>query len=65
MAGMPPTEQTTRAYSSSKTDVPKALADAQTLLAKARDLSASLAKHNLTLTVPAATTKPTTSSEPR
>jgi hypothetical protein len=65
MAGMSVTEQTTRAYSSSKTDVPKILADAQALVGKARDVSASLAKYNLTLTVPAATSKPTTSSDPR
>jgi len=52
MAGMPPTEQTTRAYTSAKTEVPKAIAEANALLGKARDVGASLAKYNVTLTVP-------------
>jgi hypothetical protein len=66
MAGMSPTEQTTRAYTSAKTDVPKAIADAHALLAKARDVAASLAKYNITLTVPPPpAARSTTSAEPR
>ena len=52
MAGMSPTEQTLRAYNESKTDVPKAVADVNALLAKANALSSTLAKYNLLLTVP-------------
>jgi hypothetical protein len=54
MAGMWPTEQTIRYYNESKTDVPKAVADVNALLAKANALSATLVKYNLMLTVPAA-----------
>ena len=52
MAGMGPTEQTTRGYTEAKTEVPKALADANALVMKAAALSAALAKHDITLTVP-------------
>jgi len=65
MATMAPTEQTTRAYNDAKSQVPKVLADATALVARARDVSASLAKYDITLTVPPATPKTTTSAEPR
>ncbi len=59
MGGMPATAQTLDAYKRAKTEVPKALEEAQALLGKLQTLSASLAKHNITLTVPpAATAKP-------
>jgi hypothetical protein len=51
MAGMPPTEQTTRAYASAKAEAPKVYADAAALVTKARDLSATLANYNITLNV--------------
>ena len=63
MATMPVTEQTTRAYNDAKSQVPKALADARALVARARDVSTSLAKYNITLTVPAVVTKATTSEQ--
>jgi hypothetical protein len=53
MAGMWPTEQSMRAYTDSKSEVPKVIADANALLAKASALSTTLTQHNLTLTVPA------------
>jgi hypothetical protein len=52
MATMTPGEQTTTAYSQVKADLPKAVADLNAVIAKAAPLSASLAKYNLTLTVP-------------
>ena len=53
MAGMSPTEQTTRAYASAKAEAPKIYADAATLVTKARDLSATLANYNIMLNVAA------------
>jgi hypothetical protein len=59
MGGMWPTEQTTKAYTEAKVKVPKAIADANALIAKAQALSTELAKYNVTLTVPAVpSTKP-------
>jgi photosystem II stability/assembly factor-like uncharacterized protein len=52
MATMSPGEQTTTAYSQVKADLPKAVADINAAIAKAVPLSASLARYNLTLTVP-------------
>jgi hypothetical protein len=52
MAGMQPTEQTTKAYTEAKAQAPKIFAEAAALLDRAREVSASLAKHNITLTVP-------------
>jgi photosystem II stability/assembly factor-like uncharacterized protein len=52
MGGMWPTVQTTKAYTEAKTKTPKAIADANALLARATELSTTLAKHNVTLTVP-------------
>jgi photosystem II stability/assembly factor-like uncharacterized protein len=53
MGGMVVGEQTTRAYSEVKAQLPKVIADLNLAIAKARDLSTALAKFNLTLTVPA------------
>ena len=52
MGGMWPTDQTMKAYADSKTQIPKAIADLNALIAKASTISATLARHNLTLTVP-------------
>jgi photosystem II stability/assembly factor-like uncharacterized protein len=52
MGGMWPTEQTMKAYSETKTKMPKAIADANALIARAQTLSTHLASYNLTLTVP-------------
>ena len=52
MGTMWPTEQILRAYTDSKAELPKLIAEAQGLLTKASALSTALAKHNLTLTVP-------------
>ena len=52
MATMTPGEQTTTAYSSVKADLPKAIADLNATIAKAATLKETLAKYNLTLTVP-------------
>jgi len=51
MGGMPPTAQTQDAYKRAKAEVPKAIAEAQAFLLKMQTLSASLAGHNITLTV--------------
>jgi hypothetical protein len=48
-----PTEQTERAYTEAKAEVPKAITEANALLVKAAPLSGALAAHKLTLTVPA------------
>jgi hypothetical protein len=52
MGGMWPTEQTTKAYAEAKTKLPKAIADANALIARAQALSTQLATYNITLTVP-------------
>jgi hypothetical protein len=52
MGGMWPTEQTMKAYSETKTKMPKAIADANALIARAQTLSTQLANYNVTLTVP-------------
>jgi hypothetical protein len=51
-AGMPVTEGTTRAYTEAKSQAPKAVADLNAAIAKAAALSPTLARYNLTLTVP-------------
>jgi hypothetical protein len=53
MGGMWPTAQTTRAYDDAKAMAPKAFADANAVITKTAALSATLAKHKLTLTAPA------------
>ena len=55
MGGMWPTEQTMKAYSEAKLEVPKAINDANALFVKAAALSSSLAKYNVTLTAPTPT----------
>jgi hypothetical protein len=62
MGGMAVTSQTLEAYKRAKTEIPKTLEEAQALLTKLQTLSATLARHNITLTVPApaATAKPST-----
>jgi hypothetical protein len=60
MGGMPATEQVMRAYNDAKTQMPKAIADANAVFAKAATLSPTLAKYNLTLTAPAQVKPPAT-----
>jgi hypothetical protein len=52
MGGMWPTKVTLDAYDEAKKGVPAAITEANALITKAQALSASLAKHNITLTVP-------------
>jgi hypothetical protein len=52
MATMPVTASTTRAYSEAKTNVPKAIVDANALFAKGAALSGSLATYKLKLEAP-------------
>ncbi len=52
MGGMWPTEQTMRAYTESKAEVPKAIEEVNALFGKAAGLAATLAKYNLSLTAP-------------
>jgi hypothetical protein len=53
MIGMPATSQTYDAYKRAKAEMPKVLEEAQAIVGKAQTLSAALAKHNITLEVPA------------
>ena len=53
MATMPVNEQTTKAYTEAKAQVPKAIVDANALFARAAALSTALAPYKLTLTAPA------------
>jgi hypothetical protein len=53
MATMPLTEQTTKAYTEAKTQVPKAILEANALFARADALSKALAPFKLALTAPA------------
>jgi hypothetical protein len=52
MATMPASEQTTKAYTEAKAQVPKAILDANALFARAAALSTALAPYKLTLTAP-------------
>jgi len=52
MAGLSPTEQTLRAYSESKVEMPRAVAEANSLFVRAAELGKTLATYNLTLTAP-------------
>jgi hypothetical protein len=52
MGGMWPTEQTLKAYADAKVQLPKAIADANTLFSKGTALSSSLAKFNVALAAP-------------
>lgn len=51
MGGMWPTQSTMTAYTESKTGVPAAITEANAMVARAQALSATLAKHGITLTV--------------
>ena len=51
MGGMWPGEQTTKAYAEVKTKLPKAVADATALIARAQTLSTALTRYNITLPV--------------
>jgi hypothetical protein len=53
MAGMWPTQATMNAYNEAKTGMPVLFNDAAALVTRAQALSATLAKHGVTLTVPA------------
>ena len=52
MGGMWPTEATLKAYTDAKADVPKAIAEANSLFVRAATLSSALTKQGLTLTAP-------------
>jgi hypothetical protein len=52
MGGMSPGDQTVRAYTEVKAQTGQTIADLNAVIAKATTLSATLARHNLTLTVP-------------
>jgi hypothetical protein len=52
MGGMWPNEITMRAYTDAKTQLPKAITDANSLFARAATLSSALTKYSLTLTAP-------------
>jgi photosystem II stability/assembly factor-like uncharacterized protein len=52
MGGMWPTEATMKAYADSKAQMPKAIAEANTLFTRAATLGSALTKHSLTLTAP-------------
>jgi hypothetical protein len=52
MSGMVVGEQTLRAYTEVKAQAPKAITDLNAAITKATALSATLARYNLTLTVP-------------
>jgi hypothetical protein len=53
MGGMWPGEQTMNAYSEAKTKMPKAIADANAVIARAQTLSTALTKYNISLPVSA------------
>jgi hypothetical protein len=59
MASMPATAQAMDAYARAKAEVPKTIAEAEAFLTKAQTLSALLARHQITLTVPAVAARPT------
>jgi photosystem II stability/assembly factor-like uncharacterized protein len=64
MGGMMPTQATMLVYTDARSQVPKLFAEANALLTKASALSSALARHNLSLTVPAPVAlKPTSSSQ--
>jgi hypothetical protein len=52
MGGMWPSEASMRAYTDSKAQLPKAIADANALFTRAATLGSALSKHSLTLTAP-------------
>jgi hypothetical protein len=48
---MSPGAQTTKAYNDAKANMPKVIAEAHALIAKAQTLSTTLTKYNITLPV--------------
>ena len=52
MGGMWPTDQTMKAYTEAKAQMPQVIVEANALFAKAASLAATLAKYNLALTAP-------------
>jgi hypothetical protein len=60
MGGMWPTQATLNAFNEAKTGVPAAITEANAAVARAQAVSAALAKHGITLNVPAvkSTTRP-------
>jgi hypothetical protein len=50
---MSPADPTVRAYTEVKAQTPRSIADLNAVIAKAATLSATLARYNVTLTVPA------------
>jgi photosystem II stability/assembly factor-like uncharacterized protein len=60
MGGMWPTQTTLTAYTESKTEVTKLLAQVDTMLTRARSVSADLAKHGIQLEVPVSQRSTTT-----
>jgi hypothetical protein len=52
MGGMSPTQATMDAYTEAKAGVPTAISEANAMVTKAQAVSAALAKHGITLTVP-------------
>jgi photosystem II stability/assembly factor-like uncharacterized protein len=57
-AGISPGEQTVRAYTEVKAQTPKTIADLNAVITKAQPVATSLARYNITLTVPAAVQVP-------
>jgi hypothetical protein len=57
-AGMSPADPSVRAYTEVKGETPRVITALNAAIAKASTLSASLAKYNVTLTVPAAVKMP-------
>jgi hypothetical protein len=57
MGGMWPGQQTAKAYNDAKANMPKAIAEANALIARAHTLSATLTKYNITLPVAPASLK--------
>ena len=54
MGGMWPTETSMSAYNEAKTGVPGAITEINGMVGKAQALSTALARHGITLNVPAA-----------
>ena len=54
-----------RAYTEVKAQTPRAIADINAAIAKANTLATTLAKHNVTLTVPAPVKLPEASALPK
>jgi photosystem II stability/assembly factor-like uncharacterized protein len=64
-AGMSPADPTVRAYTEVKAQTPRAIADLNAVIAKATALSTTLARYNVTLTVPAPVAQPAAAAPPK